>query len=231
MKKIILLFVCALCACSELEDFFGDSPPPEPPEYLPPSKEELDARYASLWDAAKCYVAKTAANESYLTQEEKEVFYYLNLVRMNPSLFAATYADGYDGDARVTKGYAWEERKSSLIVELLEMDPLSLIHPDAGLYETARCFAYEGGLLGIMGHDREQTGCSNDYDAECCNYGGAGNGLSIIMAFLIDAGENNAALGHRRICLGNFAKMGVSIQPHTTYQITAVLDFNREEKR
>jgi hypothetical protein len=190
-------------------------------------KDELDARYASQWDKPEYSAAKSAANESYLTQEEKDVFYYLNLSRINPPLFAQTYVTGYDGDNGWTKGYAWDERKASLIVELSELEPLAIIEPDSDLYDMAYCFAYEGGRLGVSGHDRSPTSCSGGYNAECCQYGGAKNGLSIVMSLLIDDGENNGELGHRRICLGNYAKMGVAIQPHKTYKFNAVLDFKR----
>ncbi|MDR1169721.1 MAG: hypothetical protein LBK97_02675 [Prevotellaceae bacterium] len=189
-----------------------------------PTKENLDAKYYSYWKDYQ--IANTAKDVSYLTIEEKEIFYYLNLVRINPPLFAQTYAFGYNGDNGWSKGYAWEERKESLIDELLFMEPVSIIYPDDNLYEMAHCFAYEAGLLGITGHDRSQTSCNKGYNAECCQYGGAPNGLSIIMSLLIDAGENNAALLHRRILLENRSMvMGASIQPHKNYRTNAVLDF------
>jgi hypothetical protein len=192
----------------------------------PDDMETLDARYAAQWDKPEYRAACTADEEDYLSVEEKEVYKYLNFVRINPLLFAQTYATGYDGDNGWSKGYAWDERKASLIDELLEMEPLPLVYPDSELYELASCFAYRGGQLGIVGHDRSSTGCSTGYHAECCHYGGAKNGLSIVMALLIDAGENNAALGHRRILLdGDYVKLGVSIQPHVSYKINAVLDF------
>ena len=76
---------------------------------------------------------------------------------------------------------------------------------------------------------RSQTSCGDrGRSAECCQYGGGKNGLSIVMSFLIDAGEGNAALGHRRICLNNsYKKMGVSIEDHTRYQFNAVLNLGR----
>ena len=127
-------------------------------------------------------------------------------------------------------GYAWDERKQSLIETLSDMEPLGLIEPDEALYDDARCFAYQSGTLGITGHDRSQTTCAGFRHAECCHYGGEKNGLSIVMALLIDAGENNAALGHRKILLDSrYDKMGVAIQPHTKYQFNAVLNFKRKE--
>jgi len=192
-----------------------------------PTKEELDKRYNAEWNKPEYQLAHTAKNETYLTQEEKEVFYYLNLARIDPTLFAKTYVTGFEGEKGYSKGYAWDERKESLIKELSSMQPLALIYPDLGMYELAYCFSYEGGLLGIIGHDRNQTSCDGGYIAECSQYGGLKNGLSIVMSLLIDAGENNAALGHRRICLRDAPYgMGVSIQTHKTYSFNTVLDFS-----
>lgn len=66
--------------------------------------------------------------------------------------------------------------------------------------------------------------------AECCDYGGCYGGLEIIMSLLIDAGENNAALGHRRICLdSSYHYLGVAIRNHKEYGKNAVLDFSWEK--
>jgi hypothetical protein len=216
----LLLMIVFWGSCSQIEEFIDDGPP---------SKEELDARYKSQWDTEEYRVARTADTEDYLTKEEQEIFYYLNLMRLSPPLFAQTYVTGYDGDKGWSKGYAWDERKESLVADLSAMEPLPLLYPDVKLYELARCFALEGGKLGITGHDRTQTACATGYSAECCDYGGAKNGFSIIMSLLIDAGENNAALGHRKICFtSDYVKLGVSMQPHITYKFNAVLDFGRE---
>jgi hypothetical protein len=231
MKTAIywLFVIMFFCSCSKF-DFESESlsTEEEAVDSGPPSKEDLDARYKAQWDKAEYHVARTADTEDYLEKEEQEIFYYLNLMRLNPPLFAQTYATGYDGAKGWSKGYAWDERKDSLIADLSIMEPLPLLYPDVKLYELARCFATEGGKLGITGHDRSQTGCATGYKAECCQYGGARNGLAIIMAFLIDAGENNAELGHRAILFtSDYVKLGVSIQPHIKYNINAVLDFGK----
>ena len=217
-KRVLLIYVCLTALVSCGKDTWSS-------EDKKPTKEDLDAKYRSSW-ASYRETATTAVNETYMSAVEKEVFYYLNLARINPPLFAETYASGYDGDNGWLKGYAWDERKLSLIEELKAMAPLVPIVPDTAMHELASCFAHESGRRGITGHDRTGTGCSDGYDAECCGYGGEQNGLSVIMSLLIDAGENNAALGHRRICLRDVSYgMGVAIRPHTQYEFNAVLDF------
>lgn len=57
---------------------------------------------------------------------------------------------------------------------------------------------------------------------ECIHYGQS-NALEIVTSLLID--QTVKSLGHRKICLGYFTEMGVSIQPHNGYGKNAVLDF------
>ncbi|MDR1814894.1 MAG: hypothetical protein LBR18_08630 [Tannerella sp.] len=180
------------------------------------------------WREEEYRLAGTAKDIDYLSDKEKEVYYYINLARINPPLFARTFAKEYDGEPGYLKGYAWDARKATLLDELKAMKPLPVLMPDSALYASALCFAREGGRLGIVGHGRDQTGCTVEYSAECCHYGGSQNGLSVVMSLLIDAGENNGALGHRRILLNDsYIKLGVSIQPHALYGSNTVLDFGR----
>ena len=229
--NLLFMVICAFCLSScdrsknDAEETDSDAN-----DGIYPTKEQLDKKYAKEWNKPEYQKAHTAKQAEYLTAEEKEVYYYLNLARINPPLFARTYANGYKGDYGWLHGYAWDERKKSLIKTLSGMKAVGLMEPDEALFETARCFAYEGGKMGITGHDRSLTGCSNGWHAECCHYGGVNNGLSIVMSFLIDAGESNAALMHRAILLDSrYDRMGVSIQPHSKYQLNAVLDFKRKQ--
>lgn len=173
--------------------------------------------------------ANTAANASYLTQMEKEVFYYLNLARLNPPLFAQTFVTDYYHAPGYTAGYAFTERKQSLIETLYMMQPLETVIPNEMLFEFAECFSTESGKLDIVGHDRSQTGCISPNQgrfAECCQYGNFDSGLWVVLQLLIDPGENNSALGHRKIMLdGSYLYMGVAARPHTGYGKVTVLDF------
>ena len=49
------------------------------------------------------------------------------------------------------------------------------------------------------------------------------SGLEIVIQLLIDQGVSS--LGHRYICLGTYARVGVSIKPHKSYGTNCVLDF------
>ena len=173
--------------------------------------------------------ANTAIGEEYLNTVEKEVFYYLNLARLNPQVFANTYVKNYDNPPGYKKGYAFDERKDSLIKELENLISLSPIYTYFALFENAECFAVAQGKSGETGHDRSKTDCPKIWHAECCDYGNFNSGIFIVLNFLIDAGENNSALGHRKILLNDYRYMGVAQRYHSKYGKCSVLDFWRRE--
>lgn len=173
-----------------------------------------DDPYASFWTDKKYLFAQTAGGETYLSMEEKEIYYYLNLARMAPARFADVYVKGVNGKLRAGSN------ELSLYNDLKKMKPAELLKPDKTLHEYALCWANEAGKAGFIGHDRKK--CVGGYSAECCDYGNS-NGLDIVLDLLIDDGV--PSLGHRHICLGSYSKMGVSIKPHKGYGVNAVLDF------
>ena len=152
-----------------------------------------------------------------MTAAEKEVIYVLNLARMNPVLFTNTVIKKYP--ARQTNYY------TTLLDTMLKLKPVKLLYPDSLCFSGAQCHAVNSGKEGYVGHDRSTKDCSEKwyYNGECCDYG-HNKPLDVIMALLIDEGV--PSLGHRRICLGDYKNIGVSVQPHTSYRYTAVLDFH-----
>ncbi|HKL38267.1 MAG TPA: hypothetical protein VJ876_05175 [Bacteroidales bacterium] len=59
------------------------------------------------WNNPVYRLANTAAEKNYLKKEEKMIYYYLNLARMNPALFRETFIDArlrvkYHGEIQVT---------------------------------------------------------------------------------------------------------------------------------
>jgi uncharacterized protein YkwD len=168
--------------------------------------------FSANWNDQKSLEANSALNEDYLTTEEKKIYYYLNLVRMNPKLFADTYLSHLRNSA--------DDYESSLYLELQKMTPLPVLKPNRKLYESAKCHAKESGETGYVGHARSK--CAKYFMGECCQYG-LSDPREIIISLLIDKGVSS--LGHRKICLGNYTELGVSIQPHKSYGVNAVLDF------
>lgn len=171
------------------------------------------------WQEAKYQVAKTATKETYLSREEQNVFYYLNLARMNPPLFAETFLDKFMQENE----YHNNPSTRSLFNELMNLQPLPLIKPNKKMWEMALCHATESGKTGYTGHERVKK-CDKGYKAESCYYGeDAYSGLKIILQLLID--DNIKSLDNRKVCLGEYVELGTSIQLHKTNSYGAVLDF------
>lgn len=163
----------------------------------------------------------TAAQENYLSENEKMVFYYLNLARTQPQYFADSVLTKYRG----AEGIYFNKASSfikSLYTTLKTMKPLPPLQPDRSLYNDARCFALASGKKGYVGHERKGMDCAGYQGAECCSYGFEKAG-DIAIQLLIDEGV--PSLGHRNIILGSYKQLGVSVQPHSAYRHIAVLNF------
>jgi uncharacterized protein YkwD len=170
----------------------------------------------SSWTDAELAAANTAKNETYITQEEKNIFLYANLARLYPVKFAKMYLP----DGKIKKFTNVYE--NSLVKTLNKMKPVTVLLPDGGneLYQSALCHAKDSGKRGYVGHDRKK--CKEYFSAECCSYG-YNDGLGVILQLLID--KDVSSLGHRKAMLnGVYKKMGLSIQPHKKHNYTAVLD-------
>ena len=180
--------------------------------------------YSSIWSDIKYTKCNTAANATFMSNAEKNVIYILNLIRTNPALFAKTVLQKYP--AVSGKNYLTNDTYyyQSLISTLLAMQPQELLNPDNACYNSAKCHAYSSGVAGYVGHVRRSKDCKikKHYYGECCDYGNA-DPLDIVLSLLLDEGV--PSLGHRNICLGDYTKIGVSIQPHRKYGNNTVLDF------
>ena len=178
------------------------------------------------WKNAKYNAAYTAQNTDYLTENEKLVYYYLNLARLNPPLFAETFIRKY------TKWNSYEDLSlssyytGSLYKTMKSMKPVGVLSPQRYLFESAKCHAVSSGKAGYVGHSRlSNSGCRAKFAGECCSYGQF-DALEIVMQLLIDSGVPD--LGHRKICLDRAYKtLGISVQPHKTYRFNSVLDFGK----
>ena len=181
------------------------------------------AAFSSEWNDARYLACNTAAGTRYLSSEEKQVIYILNLVHSNPKLFANTVVAQYPDYSKKLHLKNIPEFQS-LLDTLRKVRTLSLLYPDSLCSESAKCHALSAGKAGYVGHDRKTEECKTKkrHQGECCQYG-YNNALSIVMALLIDQGV--PSLGHRFLCLSDYGHVGVSIQPHTSYGHNTVIDF------
>jgi hypothetical protein len=150
----------------------------------------------------------------FMTKKEMEVVQYLNVARMYP-LWFIKFANLTNPETPNEISLVYKLKTMKTIPEPLLTDSIQ--------WSNAKCHAISSGVEGYVGHDRRGN-CTKSFFGECCDYGNE-DALEIIKALLIDEGVSN--LGHRIICLNaNFQKVGVSIQPHTSYRVNAVLDFD-----
>ena len=234
MKKTVYLFAmiaafaASFLACDSTNDRESELTPDQKNQNY---QSEVDSKFSQRWTAEERRLANTAASASYLSQVEKEVYYYLNLLRIDPPRFAETYAKDYRGVLGWINGYGFDERQQSLIQQLATLSPMPLLRPNEMLFYSAECFASNGGKLGNVGHDRSGTGCEQNVGlAECVACGGYVTGLSVVMDLLVDAGEGNALLGHRRILLDeHYEWMGVAVRDHRDFQHMVVMSLDSRE--
>jgi uncharacterized protein YkwD len=173
--------------------------------------------FSDEWNDPKYAVCNTAASADYMTASEKKVIHVLNLVRMNPKLFASTV---------ISSDYYYKDNSyfNSLLSTLEKMEYLPLLGPDNKCFTSAHCHAASVGKVGYTGHNRITVACrkAQFFQGECCQYGYT-DPVDIIVNLLVDEGV--PSLGHRNICLGSYNALGVSIQPHKTYTVNTVMDF------
>lgn len=181
------------------------------------------AAFSSQWNDPKFLKCNTAANITYLSDEEKKLIYILNLLHADPKLFANTVVEKYPD--YVNRPFLKTIPEYQSLLDTLRMiHPLSLLYPDSLCFESAKCHAVSSGQKAYVGHERQTNECKakKHHEGECCQYG-YHDALAVVMALIID--QNVSSLGHRFLCLSNYGHIGLSIQPHKSYGTNTVLDF------
>ncbi|MDO9185918.1 MAG: CAP domain-containing protein [Bacteroidia bacterium] len=177
------------------------------------------------WTPEMVEKANTAKNIDYLTEEEKLVVFYCNLVRMNPPLFMDTYAKKYIDSTKNNTSFT-----KSLIKTLGKTENMEVLYPSKKLFVIAKAHASDFGKSGGMGHGNFKKRFEK-YGRECncevgenCDYGYS-KALDITMRLLID--EKISNLAHRKNILNpNYKNSGVSIMKHKKYSWHCVIDYS-----
>lgn len=184
------------------------------------------------WGEASA-VVNTAKDMTGLSMEEKKVYVYVNLARLDGHRFVEEYVIPYYEGKKVDKGYY-----ESLISDLEVVKNRSMLRPHKKLIEAARYHAEDMGKKGMIGHvSSDGTTMSARLEryfpnysriAENCSYCYAG-ALDIVMQLLLD--RNVPSLGHRKnILQDGMEYMGVAIAGHSEYSFICVQDFGKEMK-
>ena len=183
----------------------------------------------TTWDKQTLEKANTAKDAAYLNKEEKLVLFYCNLVRLDPQLFATTYAKKYIDSVGQTDGYT-----KSLLKTLKTTKAMEALLPSEKLFEFARTHATDFGKKGKVGHGnfkkrfaKYSASCTCDI-AENCEYG-PDKAFDIVMALLVD--ENVSDLGHRKNILNpEYKNCDTAIRPHKKFRWNCVMDFSSDSK-
>lgn len=176
----------------------------------------------------------TAKDIGYLSAEEKEVIYYINVVRTQPKLFAQYYLKNYLDTAPIKQTVYL----NSLINELNSMQAVEILEPQFDLFEVAKKHATEMGLQGKTGHtslsgesyESRASDLSERYEKamENCQYGYS-DGLSIVIDLLID--EDIPDVSHRKSLLHKEVKyIGAAIRKHKVYRYNCVIEMGYQLK-
>lgn len=199
---------------------------------------------AQNWTQAEFNKADTGEYANYLTDEEKDVIFFMNLSRLDGEKFFKTYLQDYVNkyNAYVKQFSNYNELKiissnnyyTSLWVSLKETKNLPMLFPDEKLSNVSRSHALDLKRNNLDTHE-SSNGDSfskrlwkhfpNKAISENIDFGN-NIGLSIVCHLLLDYGV--PSLGHRYTILDkkyNLNTVGVSIQPHPTYKYCAVIDF------
>lgn len=199
---------------------------------------------AQKWTDAEFRRANTAANASYLTNEEKNVVMYMNLIRIDGEKFYYTFLEDYinNYNAKVRQYRNYNELRitrsnsyyTSLLKHLRGVKNLQVFYPDDKLTMLSRGHAQD---LNRNNLDTHESSNGDKFSKRLSKYFpnramsenidfGYSNSLDIVCHLLLDCGV--PSLGHRFNLLDQKYKLntvGVSIQPHPSYSWCAVIDF------
>ncbi len=177
------------------------------------------------WEQGLLEKANTTKEVSYLTEEEKAVVFYCNLVRANPLLFKNTFIKHYIDSTGISGRYV-----KSLLKTLENLPQMPVLSPSASLYSIAKTHATNYGKQGKTGHgdfnkrfEKYITNCKCEV-AENCYYGDT-KALNMVIELLIDEGVSS--LSHRKNMLApDYRTIGVSTSPHKLYEKSCIMDFS-----
>lgn len=204
---------------------------------------------AQNWTDSEFQQANTAATASYLTNEEKNLLMYMNLIRIDGEKFYYTFLQDYinNYNSKVKKYRNYNQLKItknnsyylSLLKHLKSVKNLSMFYPDEKLTALSRNHALDLNRNNIDTHE-SSNGTSfakriskyfpNHTMSENIDFGYS-NSLDIVCHLLLDCGV--PSLGHRFNILDQKNKLntaGVSIQRHPMYNWCAVVDFVAQPK-
>jgi hypothetical protein len=190
----------------------------------------------NLFTDQEISTANTAANASWLSEEEKKVILYMNLARMDGKRFYRSFIPDYVKrhnqlfQPAISRDNPYLQ---SLKTDLWKIKNLPMLQPDSLLSMAAAFHARDMGDNGLVGHDSSDGTDFGDrlnrfsenchFAGENCSYG-TSSAFDNVCDLLID--NDVPSLGHRfNILNPDFNAAGVSIWFHQVYRYNCVIDF------
>jgi hypothetical protein len=189
--------------------------------------------------------ADVARSISYYTEEEKDLFMLINLVRLRPRYFSY-HLDRFCKvfclkEGKMVPSYDGADFYTELKEELLAIKPQAIFNPDLSLHNSARDHAVDCGINGFTGHVSSngekvvarvaRYNKRYTYVGESCDYGYQ-YAPNILIHLLVD--DEVITRGHRYALLDSgkydYNLIGLSIQPHKVHRFNAVIDFTNTER-
>ena len=183
------------------------------------------------WTNSEIKQADAARSIDNISNFEKDVILYHNLVRLYPQKYLRVEILNFTQDLQTKDklkfDFTWSPQNinskyfKSLIKRLSKQKPLPKIVFDNKLNLSAKCLAEEQSKNGTIGHKRNK--CQNLNCYENCGYGQY-NGKDSVNQLLID--EDTPSLGHRKTILQPLiTKLGVGVSFHPKYETVIVIDY------
>ncbi|RLD46670.1 MAG: hypothetical protein DRI86_02555 [Bacteroidetes bacterium] len=175
-----------------------------------------------LWNDVVIENTNTAKDETYLTNEEKNIIWLCNLARFDGKLFSKTFLKEYIEKNQVR----YTPYVKSLFSDLKKTKKVILFNPDKRIYGLAEEHAVWSGKRGKTGHKKFQERAKRSKHSRFAENAQYGDFMAedIVMDLLIDEGIQT--VGHRKNILSPLYRfIGVSIQPHKVYKYNCVMDF------
>jgi hypothetical protein len=196
------------------------------------------------WSSKELELANTAKYVDYLSKEEKNIIFYMNLMRMDGTKFFNTYFQDFmrDHNKRMQRYSNYKDLKINtydsyyrgLKEDLKKVKNFELYYPDETLTFLALSHGKDMYRRNLADHkssdgrtmvERLSKYFPNRAMAENLAFGFS-KGLDNVCMLLLDKGVPD--LGHRKNMLNTsygLNTVGVSIQPHPTYTYSATIDF------
>jgi len=183
----------------------------------------------SGWTPEEQLKARSNGTSSHMSEIEKDVLYYINLARINPSKFEKEVLNPHlKKGNKYTKSYV-----RSLKKDLKNTSPLPALKYTEKLFDFAKHHARTTGRIGKTGHRSVTFKSYSNRTKKLLKYYtsvgeniqyGYNNAEHIVLDLLIDDGIKG--VGHRKNILNKkFKHVGISIQPHKKYTYNCVIEF------